>query len=77
MDKLLGSKKTRNKILMFVLGQLENITIIVFMFGHFLKNIRSLQISAERKRHNVIINKRTREDLTLAKKSTNPKKELV
>jgi hypothetical protein len=49
-----------------VLGRLENVAIIIPMFGHFLNNIRQLEIKASRTNKNQIINKRAKEDFKLA-----------
>ena len=49
-----------------VLGRLEQVAIVISMFGHFLNNIRSLQIKANRKKHNVKISINAKADLLLA-----------
>ena len=50
-----------------ILGRLENVATIISMFGHFFNNIRSLQIKAAAKTHNVKIPNRVKEDLKLCK----------
>ena len=51
-----------------LLGRLENVAIVIPMFGHFLNNIRHLEIKASQSSRNQVINKRTKEDLKLAQK---------
>ena len=46
---------------------MENIAQIMNPLGHFLSNIRHLQIIAEKKGHNIRINSSVRDDLLLAK----------
>ena len=60
-------KKTVNEDeLLSILGRLENVTTVMPMLGHFLNNIRALQINATRKKHNVRLSSRAREDLKLS-----------
>ena len=66
IEVLLTHKTANGKELSSILGRLENIAQIVTMFGHFLSNIRALEILANAKGHNVRLNQRTREDLRLA-----------
>ena len=51
-----------------MLGRLENAVQVMVPLGHFLSNIRHMQMIAEIKGHNIKLNKLTREDLALAKK---------
>ena len=60
-NKLLCHKSTGGKGLSSILERLENIAQIVSMFGHFLSNIRSLEILANTKGHNVRLNQRVQE----------------
>jgi hypothetical protein len=63
------TRKTANvDDLRSVLGRLENIAIIIPTFGHFLNNIRQLEIKASLTKKNQIINKRAHEDFKLAQK---------
>ena len=64
---VLSQKSVSEEVLASVLGRLENVAIIVSMLGHFLNNIRHLQLKAERKQHNVMIGSRVKEDLRLAR----------
>ena len=60
-------RKTVNlKDLQSILGRLENIAIVIPMMGHFLNNIRQLEIRASITSKNQVINKRTKDDLILA-----------
>ena len=67
MSKLIQVKSTNNKELESVLGRLENVSIVIGMFGYFLNNIRSVQLKAKKKNHNIIINGSTKLDLKLAR----------
>ena len=67
IDTILSRKSVSEKDLASVLGRLENVAQVLVVLGHFLSNIRHLQIIAETKGHNVKLNKRAREDLILAK----------
>jgi hypothetical protein len=65
----LSTRKTASdKDLRSILGRLENVASINCMLGHFLNNIRSLQIRADRSGHNVTITAQVRSDLALARK---------
>ena len=46
-----------------LLGCLENIALIISMFGHFLNNIRNLQIQATKEDIAMKVNQRVEEDL--------------
>ena len=62
-------RKTVNaKELQSALGRMENIAIMIPMFGHFLNNIRTLEIKANLTEKNQVITKRVRDDLILATK---------
>ena len=52
IEEVIQAKSVNYKTLESILGRLENVAIIVKMFGHFLNNIRSIQIKASRTRHN-------------------------
>ena len=41
---IISAKTTTGKTLESILGRLENVAIIITMFGHFLNNTRSTQI---------------------------------
>ena len=63
----LGAQNTTNsKDLSSLLGRLEHVAVVIPMFAHYLNNIRSLQITAERSSHNVRISKRVKTDLKLS-----------
>ena len=62
------SQNAGSKQLQSMLGRLETIASIITPMGHFLNNIRSLQIKSERKGHAVRITKETKEDMILASK---------
>ena len=63
------SRKAANaKDLSSVLGRLENVAIMIPSFGHFLNNIRQLEIKASITNKNQIINKRAKDDFELALK---------
>ena len=66
IEVLLTHNTANGKELSSILGRLENIAQIVTMFGHFLSNIRALEILANAKGHNVRLNQRARDDLRLA-----------
>ena len=55
------------KELASILGRLENVAQVLTTLGHFLSNIRHIQIIAAQRKHNVKLNVRTRKDLELAK----------
>jgi hypothetical protein len=63
------SRKTANeKDLSSVLGRLENVAVLIPSFGHFLNNIRQLEIKAAITKKNQVINKRAKDDFELALK---------
>ena len=63
------SRSTSNaKDLRSILGRLENVAIIIPMLGHFLNNIRQLEILASISNKNQRINNRSKEDFKLAQK---------
>ena len=65
---MLDQKTVSEKLLASVLGRLENVATIIVMMGHFLSNIRGLQIQANHRQHNVRLSKQTRDDLNLCLK---------
>ena len=64
---IITSKTASNETLESILGRLENVALIIAMFGHFLNNIRSLQIKASRSNHNVHVSKNAIAELQLAR----------
>ena len=56
------------KELASILGRLENVAKVLVVLGHFLSNIKHLEILASKKGHNVRLSKRVRDDLVLAQK---------
>ena len=66
-DNLIAQKSANNNQLSSLLGRLEHIAIVIPMFAHFLNNLRTLQISAEKRQHNVRISQRVRDDLVLSR----------
>ena len=68
IQDVIQSKTVSNDRLLSLLGRLENVAVVVTPLGHFLNNIRSLQLKAEEKRHNVLITNMAREDLKLTRK---------
>ena len=62
---MMKQKTVSEKLLASVLGRLENVATIMVMMGHFLSNIRYLQIQAERRQHNIRLSQQAREDLNL------------
>ena len=64
----LDRKTANSKDLRSVLGRMENVAIMIPMFGHFLNNIRQLEIKATNTNKNQIITKRAKEDFNLALK---------
>ena len=65
--KSFQNRKSANaKDLQSILGRLENVAIIIPMMGHFLNNIRQLEIRATASGRNQIINKRAKDDFILA-----------
>ena len=65
---MMDQKTVSEKLLASVLGRLENVATIIVMMGHFLNNIRNLQIQANRRQHNVRLSKQARDDLHLCLK---------
>ena len=68
VESFISRKTTNVDDLRSVLGRLENIAIIIPTFGHFLNNIRQLEIKAALTKKNQFINKRAHEDFKLALK---------
>ena len=67
IDSLFMNKSASEKELASVLGRLENVAQVLTVLGHFLSNIRHMQIVAARKKHNVRLSTRAKDDLKLAK----------
>ncbi len=63
ISSLLEKKTVSNKELQSILGRMENVAQIMTPLGYFLSNIRHMQIIAERKGHNIRLNKDSRDDL--------------
>lgn len=68
IDTLLKSSTVSEETLLRILGRLENVATILAPLGHFLNNIRHLQMQASKSKHNVRLNSRVKKDLKLAKK---------
>jgi hypothetical protein len=66
--QVLSQNSVSDKDLCSVLGCLENVAMIVCMFGHFLNNIRSMQMKVERTGHNAKLTAHARGDISLAHK---------
>ena len=64
--KTLQSKLVSNDTLMSIIGRLENIAQFQSIPGHFFSNIRHAQILADRRKHNIKLSRRVKEDLKLA-----------
>ena len=77
VESFLTRKTANSKDLRSVLGRMENIAIMIPMFGHFLNNIRQLEIKATNTNKNQLINKRAKEDFNLALKFLKRAKEGV
>ena len=67
INTILSKTTVSNKELQSILGRLENVAQVMTTLGHFLSNIRHIQLLAEKKGHNIKLNKRSRADLELAK----------
>ena len=67
LESFINRKSTNAKDIQSLLDRLENIAIIIPMLGHFLNNIRQVEIKASITSQNQILNKRTKGDLVLAK----------
>ena len=65
---IIEAKSVKYKLLESVLGRLENVAIILKMFGHFLNNIRSLQIKAAQSQHNQKLSKNAIAEFELSRK---------
>ena len=66
-NAILHNKTVSEKELASIFGRLENVAQVLTTLGHFLSNIRHIQIIAAQRKHNVKLNMRTRKDLELAK----------
>jgi hypothetical protein len=66
IEKVIQAKSVKYKTLESILGRLENVAIIVKMFGHFLNNISSIQIKASTSKHNQKLTKNAIEELKLS-----------
>ena len=63
---LMRQQSVNSNTMMTVLGRLETVASMLTPLGHFLNNLRSLQLKAEEKGHNVPITDDAREDMALA-----------
>ena len=68
IDTILSQQTVSEKDLSSILGRLENVAQVLVILGHFLSNIRQMEITAARRKHNIRMNKIAKEDLRLAKK---------
>ena len=68
IDDIIKDKTVKYKVLESIIGRLENAAIILVMFGHFLNNIRSLQIKAASTQHNQKLTKNAIAEFELSKK---------
>ena len=68
INDIIKAKSVTYKTLESILGRLENVAIIVSMFGHFLNNIRSLQIKASKHQHNQKLTKNAIAEFKLSQK---------
>ena len=65
---MMTHKTVSEKVLASVLGRLKNVATILVMMGHFLSNIRYLQIQAKHCQHNIRLTQQAQEDLNLCLK---------
>ena len=65
---IIKQKSVKYKDLESILGRLENVAIILVMLGHFLNNIRSLQIKAANSQHNQKLTKSAIAEFHLGRK---------
>ena len=68
IEAIIKTKTVKYKTLESILGRLENVAIIIGMMGHFLNNIRSIQIKASESQHNQKLTKNAVAELKLAQK---------
>lgn len=68
VESFITRKSANADDLKSVLGRLENVAVMIPMFGHFLNNIRQLEIRASITNKNQVINKRAKDDFRLALK---------
>jgi hypothetical protein len=68
LQNIIAAKSIKFKLLESILGRLENVAIIVVMFGHFLNNIRSLQIKAMTSQHNQKLSRNAIKEFELSRK---------
>jgi hypothetical protein len=66
IEDVIQAKTVKYKTLESILGRLENVAIILKMLGHFLNNIRSIQIKASKSKHNQKLTKNAIEELKLS-----------
>ena len=68
IDGILAKKIATSTELESLLGRMENIALIISMFGNFLNNMRNLQIQGTKEGIAMKVNQRVDEDLMLSKK---------
>ena len=68
IQNVLEAKSVAWKDLASILGRLENLAQVLVVVGHFLSNIRHLEIIGAKKKHNVRLSKKVKDDLQLAQK---------
>ena len=68
LSSFMTRKSANLKDIQSLLGRLENIAIIIPMMGHFLNNIRQMEIKANITNKNQFLSKRVKDDLVLAQK---------
>ena len=71
IDNVLTRDTVSNKDLQSILGRLENAAQVMVPLGHFLSNIRHMQMIAEQKGHNIRLNELAKDGLHLAKRFLN------
>ena len=65
VEAVLRQQRVSLESLRSILGRMENVAIIIPMFGHFLSNVRQLEIKAALSNKNQQVNKRCKDDLQL------------
>ena len=68
LESFMNRKTSNVKDIQSVLGRLENIAIVIPMLGHFLNNIRQMEIKANITNKNQSLTKRVIDDCKLAMK---------
>ena len=68
VEYFISRKSANAEDLSSVLGQMENIAIVIPTFGHFINNIRQLEIKATISTTKQFINMRSKEDFKITLK---------